>query len=739
MPDTISGSALPVSTQAMAASAPLTALQSAIGMQIATNTGKPAQPLPSLPAMREDLTLFESSPHPDGSPAWVIQDPVRNKFFRIGWLEFELMIRWESDAQAVLAGLMAQTTLRPSLEDVFAFAHFLRGQHLIRLETAQDLQAARKAPGKPTMSNWHWWLHNYLFFRVPLIRPDKLLQRVTPALAVLASPLVVLVLAVACMMGVYFAARQSELFFQTFVDSFTLSGLISFGLALALAKTLHELGHAAVATHYGVRVAHAGLAFLVLWPMLYTDTGESWRLQDNRKRLHIASAGIAVEMVLAGLSLLGWALAPPGALRSAFFYLASTSLLMTLALNISPFMRFDGYYVLSDAINMPNLHERAGAIAKTWVRRTFLGFKDAWPELFAPGKHRALLAFALTTWIYRFFIFLGIAVAVYLMFFKLLGIFLFIVEIIWFILRPFYSEFKVWSQRKADIQACRASFWLLMLLALVALVAFPWSHDIHAPAHLQAEHRTIYSPLAGRVAQIQATGMVAKDAALVTLDNPKLRSDAQRAKINARATRAALVSADLGVEQGRENIGRLGVTVEQYMAEDKAAGQELARMRLTADFAARWTDIDPNLVVGSWLRPQDAIGTLVDESSWLVEAWVEESLVQYLSVGTAGKFYAANGLQEPLAVKLIEVDSVRAVSLPHPGLSTDHGGSIPTTSDGKTLIPRETLYRVRFEVLGKPEQMRWTRGRVAFEGKAHSKLWMGFRYATAIFVRESGF
>jgi putative peptide zinc metalloprotease protein len=697
------------------------------------------QPLPSLPALREDLALFESSPNTDGSPAWVVQDPVRNKFYRIGWLEFELMIRWEPDALEVLKNLFVETTLRPSLEDAFAFAHFLRSQNLIRLETAQDLHIARKAPGKPTMSNWHWWLHNYLFFRVPLMRPEKVLQRITPALSFLASPFVLSLLGLVSLMGVYFASRQSELFLQTFVDSFTLSGLISFGLALALAKTLHELGHAVVATHYGVRVAHAGVAFLVLWPMLYTDTGESWRLHNNRQRLAIASAGMAVELALAGLSLLGWALAPPGALRSAFFYLASTSLLMTLALNASPFMRFDGYYVMSDALDMPNLHERAGAIAKTSLRRTLLGFKDVWPEFFAPAKHRMLLAFAFSTWIYRLFVFIGIAVAVYFMFFKLLGIFLFLVEVIWFIIRPFYAEFKVWHQRRADIQAGRASVWLLVLLALVVAVAFPWSHDIHAVAHLQAEHRTIYSPLAGRVAQIQATGMVSEGMPLVTLDNPKLRSDVQRAKINARATRAAQVNADLGTEQGRENISRLGITVEQYMAEDKAAGQELERMRLTADFAARWTDIDSNVVVGSWLRPQDPIGTLVEESSWLVEAWVEESLVQYLSVGTVGKFYAANGLQEPLAVKLLEVDSVRAASLPHAGLSTDHGGSIPTTTDGKTLMPRETLYRVRFEVLGKPEHMRWTRGRVAFEGKAHSKVWMGLRYAAAVFVRESGF
>ena len=82
------------------------------------------------------------------------------------------------------------------------------------------------------------------------------------------------------------------------------------------------------------------------------------------------------------------------------------------------------------------------------------------------------------------------------------------------------------------------------------------------------------------------------------------------------------------------------MTVEQYQAEDRAAGQELARVSIKADHAALWTDVDPTLVAGSWLRPQDAIGTLVNASSLLVEAWVEESDLQNLGLGA----WAAEGV-----------------------------------------------------------------------------------------------
>jgi putative peptide zinc metalloprotease protein len=697
------------------------------------------EPTGGLPSLREDLMLMPSTTNKDGSPTWVIQDPVRNKFFKIGWLEFELLARWQSDPQALLEQLIADTTLRPALSEVMALGQFLQREHLTQWSQAKDLQAARMTPKRPGIGHWQWWLHNYLFFRIPLTRPDRLLQSSLAHLRWLCSPVSVLFLLLASGLGLLLAARQGEVFAQTFVDSLTLSGFLGFALALMLAKILHELGHAYVATAYGIRVAHMGVAFLVLWPMLYTDTSESWRLRHRLQRLHVAIAGIAVEASLAGLSLLGWAIAPPGAAKSAFFYLATTSLIMTLALNLSPFMRFDGYFVLSDALNLPNLHERSSALARTWLRRLVLGWSEPWPEAL-PGRARlALICFALGTWLYRLFLFLGIAVAVYLMFFKALGLFLFAVEMVWFIARPIYREMSVWVRRRENTQAGRASLWLLLLLAVLALLAWPRAHQVQAQAQLRAEHRTIYSPLSGQVMALKAAGPVKAGEPLVILNSPKLQSDALRAQINTEASRAALVSAELTSESRGDQIGKLGQDVQQFMAENRAAGKELARLHLNAEFAGQWTDIEPTLTPGSWVRPQDVLGTLVDESRWVVEAWVDEADLQALKVSASGKFYPANHIDRALAVRLVEIDSVRAASLPHPGLSTDHGGSLTTTNENRQLVPRNSLYRIKLEVLNPPEQKRWTRGRISIEGERYSLLWRGIRYSLAALIRESGF
>jgi putative peptide zinc metalloprotease protein len=710
--------------------------------------------LSELPRLREDLMLVSSANNRDGSPTWVIQDPIRNKFIKIGWLEFELLSRWQPSPEGLMEELVTGTDLRPHLNDVLAFAQFLKREGLTQWGHAEDINAARLKPSKPGMGDWRWWLHNYLFFRIPLARPDQALSRWLPRVEWLLSPWSFYILLLLSLCGLGLAARQWEAFAQTFVDSLTVTGFVSFAVALMFAKILHELGHAFVATHYGLKVAHMGVAFLVLWPMLYTDTSESWRLREPAKRLHIAIAGIAVEASLAGLSLLGWALVPPGALKSAFFYLATTSLVMTLALNLSPFMRFDGYFVVSDALNMPNLHERSGALARTWLRRTFLGWREPWSESFVPKLRRTLIGFALATWVYRLFLFLGIAVAVYLMFFKALGIFLFVVEIVWFILRPVVAEMRVWGRRSSETQAGRASLWLLVALAMLCYLAWPRAHLIHGPAQLMAEHLTIYSPQSAQLVTIKATGMAQAGEALMVLDSPKLRNDAVRARINTQATQAALVSAQLSGDSRElrpeargeqrsddrsDQVGKLEQTVEQFAAEGRAAGQELERLKLVAKFSGRWTDVDPSLTPGAWVRPQDALGILVDDSTWHVEAWISEDEVQQLKLGSTGKFYHANRIDESVSIKLIEIDSMRATSLPHPGLSTEHGGSIPTVTENKVLVPRASLYRVKLQVMQPSGQARWSRGRIAIEGERYSLVWQGVSYLLAAVIRESGF
>ena len=242
------------------------------------------------------------------------------------------------------------------------------------------------AASKQKRSFLEWLVHSYLFFRVPLVRPQVWLARQQPWLERLHMPTVTALIGLIALLGMYLVSRQWDVFTHTLVDNLTWNGALGYIVALLLAKTIHELGHALVATHYGVRVAHMGVAFLVMFPMLYTDTGESWRLKNARHRLAIASAGVAVELALASVATLLWSLSPDGAFRNGLFFLATTSWVLTLAVNASPFMRFDGYFVFSDMLDLPNLHERSSALARNWLRRTVLGVAGSLGRELQPGQ-----------------------------------------------------------------------------------------------------------------------------------------------------------------------------------------------------------------------------------------------------------------------------------------------------------------------------------------------------------------
>jgi putative peptide zinc metalloprotease protein len=248
----------------------------------------------------------------------------------------------------------------------------------------------------------------------------------------------------ALVLGLAQVVRRWDMFAATLVDTFNWDGLAAYGAALFAVKLLHELGHAFTAKRYGCRVPTMGLAFLVMWPVAYTDTNETWRLTDRLQRLHVACAGIITELMVAAWATLGWVLLPDGAMRSAAFVLATTSWVATLAINASPFMRFDGYFILSDALDLPNLHERSFALARWKLREWLFGLGEDAPEQFGARRQFWLIVFAWATWCYRLVLFVGIAVLVYHFSVKLIGIMLFIVEMLWFVLRPIQRELSAW-------------------------------------------------------------------------------------------------------------------------------------------------------------------------------------------------------------------------------------------------------------------------------------------------------
>jgi putative peptide zinc metalloprotease protein len=491
----------------------------------------------ALPLLRDDLQILSGTPTAEGVPTWNILDPVRQQYFQIGWSAFQLLSQWHLGSATRLIDVVSRsTTVKVTQCDVMELIQFLYRHNLTR---DAPMGGSKGLFAQAEQAKQHWLLkllHNYLFFRIPLLNPDRFLQKTLPIVEPLFTKTALMCVVLLGVIGCIGIVRQWEFFANTFLYFFSLQGLTAYVLGLIAIKVLHEMGHAYTAARYGCQVQTMGIGFLIMVPVLYTDTTDSWKLTSRKQRAAIAAAGTVVELSIAMIATFLWHLCPEGVLKSVLFVLATTSWIMGLFINLNPMLRFDGYYVLSDWLGVPNLQSRAFAFGKWKLREWLFGWGDAPPEELPGPRQRLLTGYAWSTWVYRAFMFLGIAILVYYFFFKVLGLFLFLVEIGWFLAWPVYQEVQVWWKRREEVMTSwRGRLVGAVVMVILILGCIPVDRMVSIPAVLEARERaTIFSPVPTRIIEVnvQEGDRVKKGDTLVRLEAPnieqKIRLLAQR-------------------------------------------------------------------------------------------------------------------------------------------------------------------------------------------------------------------
>jgi putative peptide zinc metalloprotease protein len=699
-----------------------------------------------LPALREEIDLHAGPRLRDGQPTWTLHDPARNQFFRIDWQTFAILRHWQlDDPQEICAAVAAESPLTPEADDVQHVVEFLASNQLLQLRGAES---ARVLARRLHLEHGPWWkrlLHNYLFFRIPLVHPDGWLDRWSHWVAPLYTRTFFRLTLLALMAGLLLVYRQWHQFSATLVDRMSWQGFVAYGAALVAVKLLHELGHAFTAKRFGCRVPAMGVAFLVMWPVAYTDTNEVWKLSNHRQRLAVAASGVATETLIAVWATLAWALLPDGLPRSTAFVLATLSWFATLAINASPFMRFDGYFVLSDWLDMPNLHARAFALARWHLREKLFGLGAQPPEFFAPRKQAALIAFAWITWIYRLTVFAGIALVVYHFFIKLAGILLFAVEVAWFMARPILGELKVWKGLWPEIRhRARARRTLLAACLLGALLFVPWPARLGASGHLKAKDTfTVYAPAGAQIVEMpwHEGASVPQGSTLLKLASPDLTLRWQRAEARLAQAREEAAAAGVGDASLQQNVQVLQQELTAAQADRASVETEAARYAPVAPFAGRVYEIDPELQSGVWVRRQEPLLTLVQPGAWTVETYLDEDAVRRVRPGDAARFFTDGHAGPVLPLHIVSVDQDATRVLPQGMLAVEHGGSVLTRDKEGVLVPDRAVYRVVLAVDGDPGPLvghDW-RGKIVIHGSWEAPAARYVRAALAVLWREAGF
>lgn len=653
--------------------------------------------------LRPDLILHPGPLDHDGHRSWVLEDPVRGNNYRLGYVEGELIYRLtvEPDLDRAVANLYAATPLRPSAEDILSFVAMLQNESLAKLPEEEVLRR-ESAPGanrKPSF--FQRLLQGAIFFRVPLVRPDRFLSRTLPYASALWSPAARWCYLLIGILGLILTLPELELYFSTVSYLFTPQGAAAFILCLVLLKIGHELAHGYAGKAMGLHIRSMGIFFIVFWPLLYTDTTDAWKIPDRRRRMWISGAGVMFELAVAGVALFLWAFLPDGILRSLMFFLSGTSLLSSILVNLNPFMRYDGYYLLMDWWGIDNLRPRAFAMVRHSLRRKLLGWTGPVPEVHP--NSRGLVIYAVCALFYRLFVGIAIALAVYYIFFPALGLLVFLVEIWLFFLRPGVGEIlAVIRHRHLIGSKKRTAVACIGVIALAVLVFLPLPRIHHLPGLLlYKQAAAITAPAEGRIASPMPVEnqVVIKGQQIIRIESDRLRHEAENLEYDLESVKARLQSLGGGGEQGAYRQWLQAELLRVEAAQDKL-DEVIALMEIHAPSNGRVTDVNPKLYKGAFVRQGIYLFSVGDSRKWELKAYAHESQAAQMK----------KVIKDPVQVRLpsLNAPDLRArfrdrsrfpVSLmPNESLLDIAGGPIASSGDPKAHRPRDAYFALTFDI-----------------------------------------
>ncbi len=636
----------------------------------------------ALPPLRDDVELQQSAPRPDGSPSWVLIDTARHMFFRIGWAEFEILSRWHlASIPSIVASVTSRTALDIDAVQVDAVNRFLDRHNLIQRQGSSGTSALLEHYEKRRKISFLGAFGKAVFVRIPIWNPDDWLSRNIALGQTVLHPAFWFAIACIAISGLVLAIRQWDTFLSTFPNVVTTSGVVAMTLTLVALKIIHELGHAVVAKHYRCRVPTIGVAFFFGWPVMYTDVTDAWRLTRRRPLVAIASAGMLAEIAIGSICLLLWSFMPDSGARTIVFLVATTSWILTLVVNLNPLMRFDGYFLLSDALGVDNMQDRSFTFTKWVGRRCLFGVTEPSPEAWTSTRAIAAVTYAISVWMFRGALLFGIALVAYEFAFQTLGVLLFVLCIYVFLCRPILNAIsEAWEQR-GQMRLTNTLTTAGLVLGLGTLLFWPISWDLSLPAVAKPVGvQTVYSPAAGEVVSTNLIdqNQVAAGDELIRLRSPDTLFEQERLTQRLAALQAQRDSEQLDDERrGRSVILEAQIATTQRQMD--VAERRLSDLRVTAPIGGVQDLVAGELRPGTWIAQGQPLSRIVNPAAGArFVAYISERDQGRLAVGSKGTFWPRGPMLEPIDVILTRVDIGAASEISEPALTSDYGGPIAT-------------------------------------------------------------
>jgi len=414
---------------------------------------------------------------------YIIQDHASGKFTRLSPEAYALI--GQMDGEKPLQSIWEQGCERlgddmPTQDEVIQLVGQLHQSNILQLDLPPDINELQRRYDKKKRQKFWQSFKSPLSIRIPLIDPEKFLDRTYPYVRFIFSRSIWFAWILLMLIALMLAGLNWQPLTNNITDQvLSTENLLILWWVYPLVKLIHEFGHAYAVKHWGGEVHEMGVMFLVFMPIPYVDASSASSLSDKRPRMLISAMGMITELTLGALALFIWILVEPGMVRSIAYNVMLISGVSTVLMNGNPLLRYDGYYIFSDWLEIPNLGNRSNSYIGYLAQRYLLRMHDARSPAYAKGEAPWMGFYSIAAYFYRIFLALTIALFVASQFF-VIGVILAVWSLWSSLVMPLIKLFKrILTDAKFRSHQHWAWGWIgsvvMFVLVLVFIVPLPAS------------------------------------------------------------------------------------------------------------------------------------------------------------------------------------------------------------------------------------------------------------------------
>ncbi|HZU37595.1 MAG TPA: site-2 protease family protein, partial [Gemmataceae bacterium] len=356
--------------------------------------------------LRPDLKIVPQKY--EGRTYHVVKDPVNLRYYRLDAKHSFIVELLDGSHTLEEIQKEFEKQFRPerlTLEQLEAFAQQLARSGLAHNDSPQAGKQLFEHRSKRRRQEWLQMLTNILYIKIPVFDPDRLLARMVPYFGWIFTGWFMLLSAGVMLLAVLLVTTHFEVFrarLPSYQEFFSVKTFFQLWMALGAVKIIHEFGHGLSCKTFGGEVHEMGLLFLCLAPCLYCNVSDAWTMPSKWRRIIISFAGIYVELMIAAIATFVWWNTPASPfINNLALCLMIVCSVSTVIFNGNPLMKYDGYYVFFDWLEVPNLRDRANQFIKYLVMEHCLGMETPWQPYMALSRRILFVTYAVTSYIYR--------------------------------------------------------------------------------------------------------------------------------------------------------------------------------------------------------------------------------------------------------------------------------------------------------------------------------------------------